>query len=674
MRLWLEKNGLFPKGRLAFVTLYLLALDILLSVLEIVAGQIRPSYGNYLSGWIVFLSIIVFALFCVLGARWISSRLLWRLRNRLIVTYIFIGVVPLILLVSLAGLAFYLFSGQFAAYILTSRLDYERRSLRTSNLVIAGEIAADLDAHREIRILNDSARSSQTNSDVAAWLDGKLLIDTSTAKIAPVLPAYISDSHTRMVRDHDTIFLRSVVLLATKSGKVTVVSSRPLDQRLLAELAAGLGEITLFRRTAPNAEAVPIYSEGSIPPTRRTADMKVGFGTEVPVTSWADGQSTNPALMSVQTRFSKLYDYAFSSLGDIAPTIEFVLFNLLIVLAFFEAAAWYVGTRLTRSVTGAVAQLYLATTHINRGDFSHRIPIRSNDQIAALAGSFNLMTESIEKLILEQKEKQRLENEITIAQEVQAQLFPQHITQLPSLEVYGFCRPARRVSGDYYDFLPLGAEKLVLAVGDVSGKGISAALLMATIHSAVRAYSLEGTPMFRQAEAVGAGHVSTSIYDGVVPGAEASPGLLLSLLNHQLYHSTPMEKYATLFLATYDAVDRRLTFSNAGHLPPLLLGENGSIRRFEDGGTVVGLFDDIHYDEGSVQMRAGDIFLAYSDGVTEPENDFGEFGEDRLIELVQENRGLPLNRIAEIVTSAVDDWIAGAEQPDDITLVLARAR
>jgi sigma-B regulation protein RsbU (phosphoserine phosphatase) len=135
-----------------------------------------------------------------------------------------------------------------------------------------------------------------------------------------------------------------------------------------------------------------------------------------------------------------------------------------------------------------------------------------------------------------------------------------------------------------------------------------------------------------------------------------------------------MEKYATLFLATYDGEDRRLTFSNAGHLPPMLLGANGSIRRLEDGGTVVGLFDDINYDEGSAQLRPGDIFLAYSDGVTEPENDFGEFGEPRLIELVQENRDLPLERITEIVTAAVDDWIGSAEQPDDVTLVLARAR
>jgi sigma-B regulation protein RsbU (phosphoserine phosphatase) len=321
-------------------------------------------------------------------------------------------------------------------------------------------------------------------------------------------------------------------------------------------------------------------------------------------------------------------------------------------------------------VTGAVAQLYRATTHINRGDFAHRIPIRSKDQIAALAGSFNLMTESIEKLIQEQKEKQRLENEITIAQEVQAQLFPQHISQLPNLEVHGFCRPARSVSGDYYDFIPLGSNRLVLAVGDVSGKGISAALLMATIHSAVRAYSMEGVPALRQAQAVGAGLAIASD----IPGAEVSPGVLLSLLNHQLYHSTPMEKYATMFLGMYDGADRRLNFSNGGHLPPLLLSDRGAPRKLQHGGTVVGLFEDVTYDEGSVQLRPGEIFLAYSDGVTEPENDFGEFGEQRLIELVQENRDLPLQRITEMVTAAVDDWIGTAEQPDDVTLVLARAR
>ena len=146
------------------------------------------------------------------------------------------------------------------------------------------------------------------------------------------------------------------------------------------------------------------------------------------------------------------------------------------------------------------------------------------------------------------------------------------------------------------------------------------------------------------------------------------------MLNRQLYSTTPMEKYATLFLALYDGSARRLTYTNAGHLPPILLGEDGTVRRLETGGTVVGLFDDVRYEESTVSLNAGEIFLAYSDGVTEPENDYGEFGEDRLIDLVSSNRHLPLDRISELVTNAVYEWIGANEQPDDVTLVLARAR
>ena len=128
-----------------------------------------------------------------------------------------------------------------------------------------------------------------------------------------------------------------------------------------------------------------------------------------------------------------------------------------------------------------------------------------------------------------------------------------------------------------------------------------------------------------------------------------------------------------------DLLDERRAWDALIWFAPLVmmsdvLSENGAVKRLEDGGTVVGLFDNINYDEASVQLRPGEIFLAYSDGVTEPENEFGEFGEQRLIELVHDNRDLPLERISEIVTAAVDDWIGAAEQPDDVTLVLARAR
>jgi sigma-B regulation protein RsbU (phosphoserine phosphatase) len=669
----MEHRGLYPRGKLSFFTLYVLGLDLLLLIIEKIAGLVRSSYSDVLEGWIVFLTALLAVLGLILLGRWASPRLLWRMRTRLAVTYAFIGVIPLVLLAVLAGLVFYLFSMQFAGYIFTARLDSELRSLRVSNVRLATQISARVNEGRsdyQLPVLSSSLRSVH---DVFAWLDGNLIVNT-TSTPAPVLPQNLLQNTAQVVEDDSKVFLRAADRISTTRGDLVVISSKPVDQRLLADLGSGLGEVTLYRLDTGISNPTPVYSAGSMPPARRAVDFKVLSGADIPLSDWKTGADDNAARISVQTRLSVLYDQAFSSLGSLGSTIEFVLFVLLIALILFEAAAWWVGTRLSRSITGTVGQLYVATTHVNRGNFTYRVPIASKDQLAALAKSFNSMTASIQKLVLEQKEKQRLENEITIAQEVQAQLFPRHIAQLPSLEVHGLCRPARSVSGDYYDFLHVAPERLLLAVGDVSGKGISAALLMATIHSAVRAYSVEGIPALRQMQAVGAGPALVSAGETALPGAEVSPGTMLSLLNHQLVYSTPQEKYATLFLAMYEAEGRRLTFSNAGHLPPLVLRESGAVKRLADGGTVVGLFDGMSYDENSVQLHPGDIFLAYSDGVTEPENDFGEFGEQRLTDLVLENRDLPLARISEIVIAAVDDWIGGAEQPDDVTLVLARAR
>lgn len=713
-RFWLEQRGLFPHGKVAFFALYVLGLDLLLFAMEKIAGAFRSSYGDSLGGWIVFLTLLAFVLLSIVAARWLSSRLLWRLRNRLIVTYIFIGVLPLVLLTALGGLAFYLFSGQFATYVVTSKLDLHLQSLRAGNSVVAHQLASEIDSGQEVNLAQNttSVPGDLAAARVSAWLNDKLLFVTAPAAAnsgTVTFPKHLPADFSQVVRENGRLFLRSAMTLTTKKGQLTVVSSQPFDQILVVALAKDLGQVTLYttgfvlqqeeQSVPPSAgasqpvhpsndqaeqkvtkyyldtgAASPTFVVGEIPPPTHLFDRPVSFATSIAVMNWADGDSSRPAGISVQTRLSALYDQLFASLGAFAPAIEILLLAVTIVFAIIMAAALFVGSRLSASITRAVGQLYKATTHINRADFSHRIPVTSNDQLAALATSFNSMTASIEKLIIEQKEKQRLENEISIAQEVQEQLFPRHIIQLPSLEVHGFCRPARSVSGDYYDFLALGPERMLLAVGDVSGKGISAALLMATIHSAVRAYSVEGIPALRQVQAVGAGPMVITEVESILQGAEVSPGTLLSLLNHQLYHSTPQEKYATLFLAMYDGGDRTLNFSNAGHLPPLVLSESGVIKRLVDGGTVVGLFDNISYEEKFVQLRPGEIFLAYSDGVTEPENDFGEFGEQRLIDLVQENRDLPLARISEIVTAAVDDWIGGKEQPDDVTLVLARAR
>jgi sigma-B regulation protein RsbU (phosphoserine phosphatase) len=730
LRFRLRAAGLLPNTRLARAACYFLGLDLLLFALQKLFGLWKVSWGQALSGWIGVLSFLAIILMTVLAFRWLKAKLLWRLRNRLIVTYVFIGVIPVVLVMAMASITIYLFAGQFANFIVTSELDSRLRSLQSVNAAIAHELAARLERGQPATAESLEGLKRHDNAWAArqfcAWKDRTPLAVCNSAKPGETpfaLPSFLNSNFAAIVRDHDSLYLRVATKIGSAAEKLTVVTSEPLDQKLLEQVTHDLGEITLYSqgfefkpgqpppaspaKASPPLLAIeegtkddsnkqgifirrgesglaldngqqdlhPTFTAGTLPAPNNSFDRVITFGTPLPFVDWPTGELTKTgALLRVQTRPSILYGRLFAALGDFATGVEYMLLFVAIVFAIIEALALWIGTRLTRTVTGAVAQLYDATTHINRGDFSHRISVKSNDQLATLANSFNSMTASIENLIEEQKEKQRLQNELTIAQEVQAQLFPQHISQLASLEVYGFCRPARTVSGDYYDFLTVASDKIILAVGDVSGKGISAALLMATIHSAVRAYSLEGNPSLRLPVAVGQTASSSLALASRLDGAEISSGAMLSLLNHQLYQSTPAEKYATLFLGVYDGHERKLTYSNGGHLPPIILAEDGSLRRLECGGTVIGLFDRRTYEEGSVALREGELFLAYSDGVTEPESDFGEFGEQRLIDLVWKNRDLPLQRICEIVTAAVDDWIGANEQPDDITLVLARGR
>jgi sigma-B regulation protein RsbU (phosphoserine phosphatase) len=710
-RFWLSQKGLLPTGKLALVTWYLLGLDLLLFGLQKLLGLFKNSYAESLQGWVTFLAFIVIVFFIVLGIRWLKKRLLWRLRNRLIVTYVFIGVIPVVLLVAMAGALLYLFSGQFANFVVTSELESQMLRMGAANTAIANELAGQLEQGQPpVSKALEGLRKSDpfwVHHQVCAWLGDKTLpLCSATPPFSP--PGWELPQNGEIVRDGANLYLRAAITIPVRNSKLTVISSQPLDQDLAERIAHGLGEITLYTtpleedqtppgktpeaqsrppavgyRNGPEGPAIqsgnqalrPVFTAGALPPAKGTTDRQIKFGTPLPVADWHSGRkNSNGAGLGVLTRPSLVYDRLFQTLGDFVEGVELILLFIAIFFAIIELVALYIGTRLSRSVTKAVAQLYSATEHINRGDLTHRIPVQSHDQLASLATSFNSMTASLAELIEEQKQKQRLENELAIAQEVQAQLFPRQTTELESLEVHGFCRPARTVSGDYYDFLAASADRMLLAVGDISGKGISAALLMATIHSAVRAYSMEGMPVLRESVAVGASTGTKMLVGASLQGVEASPGALLALLNHQLFESTPPEKYATLFLGTYDGRARRLTYSNGGHLPPIIMSEDGSIRRLDVGGTVVGLFDNMAYEEASVSLRRGDIFIAYSDGVTEPENDFGEFGEERLIDLLRENRDLPLARISEIVTAAVDDWIGANEQPDDVTLVLARAR
>jgi phosphoserine phosphatase RsbU/P len=227
------------------------------------------------------------------------------------------------------------------------------------------------------------------------------------------------------------------------------------------------------------------------------------------------------------------------------------------------------------------------------------------------------------------------------------------------LSVTGLCAPARMVSGDYYDYQKLAGNKLAIAIGDVAGKGISAALLMASIQSGMR---MELRASFDLADHAGA----------ALNGFQLSTARMVSELNQQLHATTSPEKFATFFFALYDEEAGILNYTNAGHLPPILIRDGGSTL-LEVNGTVVGAFPFSKYEESKIQLLPGDLLVCYTDGITEPENEYGEmFGEERLIELVSKNADRDDDHVIRTVMDAVRQWTGVPELSDDMTILLVR--
>ena len=238
----------------------------------------------------------------------------------------------------------------------------------------------------------------------------------------------------------------------------------------------------------------------------------------------------------------------------------------------------------------------------------------------------------------------RKEAELNFAFEVQQALFPRQFPSKGGLEFAAVCLPARGISGDYYDVLQLSGGRVAFAVADISGKGISAAILMFNLHAVLRT-------------------LARTVW---------MPGQLCSQLNRHLYEVTqPAAKFATLFYGEWDEADRQLSYVNAGHPLPILLG-SGHGRRLDRGGPPLGLFPDSEYQVGKVPLQPGDTLVVYSDGVTEAETPEGEsFGEARLETLVAAHREKPLPEIQRAVLLAARDW-SGKEIVDDMTLLLAK--
>ena len=263
-----------------------------------------------------------------------------------------------------------------------------------------------------------------------------------------------------------------------------------------------------------------------------------------------------------------------------------------------------------------------------------------DDFVREIEGQRRLVEEKLES-------ERRTAQELEIAKRVQARLFPQTLPQLKTLEYWGTCIQAHEVGGDYYDFLDLGRERLGLIIGDTSGKGIGAALLMANLQANLRSQSAI---------------------------ALEQPQRFLRSVNHLFYENTTDSAYATLFFAEYNDRTRTLRYANCGHYPPLLLRNDETLERLNSTSTVLGLFQEWDCSIEERQLFPGDILALYTDGITESFNDAGdEFGEQRLIEALHRNRERTSKAFVETIVEEVRRF-SPRQLHDDITLILAKCK
>lgn len=593
--------------------------------------------------------LLTMALACCGVVYSLKAAVIWRLRNRLIVTYLFVGVVPILLVIALVYFGTYLVVGQVATYLVSSELHRRAAVLESPArfLAQAPPGVRGVIMEQMAPLLRDRA----PRFEIVVTGDGTTFRYPPDSELE-VLPAGWGKYTGLVVKNG-----RYCSMAAVSNGKVRALVMAPLDAGVLEGLVPGIGAVGL--RAESDREHVNLRARfgGTPPPAYNFLDSEFSWLNPIEVADWNQPNSRVPAELYVNTRTSAVLAVIFSDRPDVPLALFLILLGGVCIIAM--AVSVVIGVHITRTITGAVHNLYEGTLRIAHGDFTHRIPVRGKDQLADLGNSFNQMTAEVQTLLVVAKEKERLQSELTIASEVQNQLFPKAAPAMRTIELFGTCNPARTVSGDYYDYVCLPDGNLALAIGDVAGKGISAALLMASTQSILRTQLAAGVPM-------------TAAVGGAASWSHFSTASIVAQLNRQLYANTAPEKYATFFFGLYDQNSRILTYTNAGHLPPLLVC-GGKVTELEVTGTVVGLFPSIQYEEQSIHLCPSDLLVAYTDGMTEPENAYGEeFGIERLTECVLKHQVCEPCEIVAKVMESVQQWSNAPELPDDMTVLVAR--
>ena len=609
----------------------------------------------------------------------LQRRLLWRVRRRLVLSYVLIGFVPIVLIVSFFLLAGVLMLGTESS----SRVQLSFEDVVDDAAGLAATTAVDLrgladpapDAvsavlERRIRGIEERYPSASIVVVPRAEADPSRVTAGPWRHTAepPAFPAWLAQESRGIVMTGNSgrrdVVARAAEVIDVGGGAVAVVADLPLGDDVVARMQA-FTRITLIDAGATSAVAGAVAGDAvlaaederaSFGPGGQPAAAVLGFRwvSDFDLLEWSTGEQGRG---TVNFRFypSAFYDQVIR--GSFASIFWIVLLAIGVMFLTIEAVALVMGFALGKSITGAVHELFTGTERVRRGDFSHRIQVETQDQFGELAGSFNAMTESIADLLEQAKEKRRLKEELRIARDIQMSLLPSGPITFPGLAMSAMCRPAREVGGDYYDFMPLGEHRLGVLVADVSGKGTSAAFYMAELKGLILSLS--------------------QIYQ--------SPKRLLLEVNRILSANLLDNRtFITMLYAVLDLEARTMTYVRAGHTPLIYVPADGHApgrsQVLMPDGLVVGLhlegieekFAEL-LEEQTLPIDEGDLFAFFTDGITEAMNEESDlFGEERLSRLLEEHAHLPSDELREQILGDVEAFVGGADQHDDMTIVLLR--
>ncbi|HWW93832.1 MAG TPA: PP2C family protein-serine/threonine phosphatase, partial [Vicinamibacteria bacterium] len=446
-------------------------------------------------------------------------------------------------------------------------------------------------------------------------------------------------------------------------GDSTLILDVPVDAALFADLErrTGILPVSVGGRVRKNVEGKGVSFEIDSGDQKRSMRVlnpgreedqrfRLTFVATPECSDWATGER---AATNVIFQFNP-YDLMRRLSPGVVNMAEALVIALTVVGAIFlvmYVVALILGLLLARSITRSVHSLSLGTQRLREGDFVHPIQVRSRDQLGELAESFNLMARGVQDLLRQQAEKERLEEELRIARQIQMSLLPaQGAVTLPGLGVAALCIPAAEVGGDYYDLLPLSPTRLGVLVADVSGKGTSAALYMAELKGLVLSLS--------------------RIY--------SSPAKLLCEANRILGANMDSRSFITMTYAVVDTAERTLRHARAGHNPIIQLeGASGRTRILAPSGLGLGLdrgsrFEEI-LEEMEVPLRTGDLFLFFTDGLSEAMNGQADlFGEGRLRRIIEGSQALSSDEIRDRILEEVRLFVGDAAPHDDMTMVILK--